>query len=72
MGIFDRFLGRDKPKTQIIKREYAGINAGRLFADFGLLSIQQTQNCVLHLKFCVIEAVIFRLTTSTYVVISSY
>lgn len=34
MGIFDKFLGRDKPKTQIVKREYAGINAGRLFADF--------------------------------------
>lgn len=33
MGIFDRFKSKPAPQT-IIKREYHGINQGRLFADF--------------------------------------
>ena len=34
MGFFDRFLPKPVQKTKIVKREYAGINTGRLFADF--------------------------------------
>jgi len=34
MGIFDRFKSKPAPKHQIVRREYHGINQGRLFADF--------------------------------------